>query len=127
LRQPQSERGQIASAISTRIVSLHAKAYGRGPTKARTFLTPFYALCLMEDVFTTAERTLIAHGKPGNVRDTRLAFQETMRDEFVAIVEEANGRKVRAFMSQITTEPEVAAELFLFEPDQDDVEPAEPV
>jgi uncharacterized protein YbcI len=89
LQQPQSERGQIASTISTQIVGLHARAYGRGPTKARTFLTPFYALCLMEDVFTTAERTLVAHGRASNVRDSRLIFQDTMRDEVVAIVEEA--------------------------------------
>ena len=115
--QPSSDRGQVASAISSRLVSLHAKAYGRGPTKARTFLTPFYAMTIMEDVFTTAERTLINHGRAEHVRDTRTAFQDTMSDAFVAVVEEETGRTVRAFMSQVSTDPEMAAEIFVFEPE----------
>jgi uncharacterized protein YbcI len=116
VRQPDTEHGQITSTISANIVRLHARAYGRGPTKARTFLTPFYAMCVMEDVFTTAERTLIEHGRALDVRDTRMAFQDAMRPQFEQIVEEATGRQVRAFMSQVTTDPEVAVELFIFHP-----------
>ena len=47
-----------------------------------------------------------------------MAFQEAVRDDFVAIVEAATRRTVRAFVSQIHIEPELAAELFLFEPEE---------
>jgi hypothetical protein len=43
-------------------------------------------------------------------------FQDWMRPRFVAIVEEATGRQVRAFFSQVTRDPDMAVELFFFEP-----------
>jgi hypothetical protein len=39
-----------------------------------------------------------------------------MRPRFVEIVENATGRKVRAFFSQVTHDPDMAVELFFFEP-----------
>jgi uncharacterized protein YbcI len=106
----------MASAISDGIVRLHAQFYGRGPTKARTFLRDEYALTLLEDVFTTAERTLIRSGRGNHVQSTRLAFQDLMREEFVGVVERVTGRTVRAFMSSIHVEPEIAMEVFLLDP-----------
>ncbi len=108
--------GPMAAAISDSIVRLHTQFYGRGPTKARTFLSEEYALCVLEDVLTTAERTLIRSGRSSHVQTTRLAFQELMRDEFVGVVESVTGRTVRAFMSTIHIDPEVAIEVFLFDP-----------
>ena len=106
----------MASAISDGIARLHAQFYGRGPTKARTFLRDEYALTLLEDVFTTAERTLIRAGRGTHVQSTWLAFQDLMRGEFVGVVERVTGRTVRAFMPSIHVDPEIAMEVFLFEP-----------
>lgn len=117
IRQP---RGPTASAIFDGIVRLHAQYYGRGPTKARTFLWDDYALCVLEDVLTTAERTLIRSGRSSHVHTTRLAFQDLMREEFIGVVERATGRSVRAFMSAIHVEPEVLIEVFLFEPPEEE-------
>ena len=39
-----------------------------------------------------------------------------MRDEFVGVVESVTGRSVRAFMSTVQVDPEVAIEVFLFDP-----------
>jgi uncharacterized protein YbcI len=110
------QRGPMASVISDGIVQLHAQFYGRGPTKAKTYLWDDYALCVLEDVLTTAERTLVRSGRSSHVRSTRLSFQDVMRDDFISAVEKATSRKVRAFMSAIHVEPEIATELFLFEP-----------
>ena len=54
----RAETGAIASQISRDIVRLHANLYGRGPTKAKTYLTDEYAMCILEEVFTPAEKTL---------------------------------------------------------------------
>jgi len=107
--------GTLSSQISRDIVRVHARLYGRGPIRAKTFLGDDYALCLLEDVFTRAEQTLIAAGKAAQVQSTRHAFQDAVGGEFTSIVESVTGKRVRAFMSQVNIEENLAAELFLFE------------
>ena len=114
--EARSDLGQVSSQISREIVQLHARLYGRGPTRAKTYLTRDYALSILEEIFTPAERTLIASGKGELVQATRTAFQDAVRDEFVTIVEETAGRSVRALISQVHLETGSAIELFLFAP-----------
>lgn len=117
--RPSSDLGAMRATISAEIVRLYAKYYGRGPTRARTYLGRDYALTILEDLLTPAERTLAAAGREEHVRRTRLVFQEALREEFVAVVEQATGRRVKAFMSQNHVEPEVASELFILEEEED--------
>ena len=112
----ESERGAVAAQISREIVQLHATMFGRGPTKAKTYVDDEYVLCVLEDIYTPAERTLIKADKVEEVVSARHAFQEAVEEDFTAIVTGATGRPVRAFMSQVKVEPELAAELFLMEP-----------
>jgi uncharacterized protein YbcI len=105
----------IASAISRRIVQLHAKLYGRGPTKAKTYLQSDYALVVLESVFTPAERTLIEAERGEHVLTTRHAFQQAVEEQFVEIVEDETGRPVRALVSQVHLATDLAVELFLFD------------
>jgi uncharacterized protein YbcI len=114
-----AERGAISAQISREIVQLHANLYGRGPTKAKTFVHEDHILCLLEDVFTPAERTLVNAGSEEQVWATRRAFQDAVREQFLEIVERVSGRPVRAFMSMVHMSPEVSAELFLLEPAPD--------
>jgi uncharacterized protein YbcI len=114
-----AELGPTASKISRQVVQLHAQLFGRGPTRAKTHLTEEYALCILEDVFTAAERTLIRAGNFAQVNATRAAFQDAVEKDFISIAEAATGRKVRALLSQVNLETETAIELFLFEgPDE---------
>jgi hypothetical protein len=59
---------------------------------------------------------LIDAGHFGQVRETRQMFQDTVRDSFTQVVEEATGRKVAAFFSQVHASPDVALEGFVLEP-----------
>jgi uncharacterized protein YbcI len=113
-------RGALVSQLSREIVQLHARLYGRGPTKARSYLHGDYAVCVLEEIFTTAERTLIDAGSGEHVRDTRKKFQDAVNAEFVEVVERVTGRKVRVFLSQVDVETNLALEFFIF------AEPAEP-
>ena len=79
-------------------------------------------LCVLEGGFTVVERTLIEVGRAAAVHDMRSSFQAAMRDQFTAVVESALGRRVRAYLSQVHTDPDVAVELFLLEPGGSDVE-----
>lgn len=107
-------RGALVSQLSREIVQLHARLYGRGPTKARSYLHSDYAFCVLEEIFTTAERTLVAAGSGEHVRDTRRKFQDAVQEEFIGVVERITGREVRVFLSQVDIDANLALEFFLF-------------
>ena len=77
----------------------------------RNFLTVY-----LEDIYTPAERTLIEAGRHEAVKSTRQEFQMTMRDPFTEAVEQATGRTVIAFMSQVHFDPDMAVEIFVLQP-----------
>ena len=99
-----------AVAIANAIVQIHKEAYGKGATRARTRMMDDVILVELEDVLTRAEQTLVAAG--------REVFQQARRATFVTAVEGVTGRTVRAFMSQISFNPDVAVEVFLLEPEE---------
>jgi uncharacterized protein YbcI len=105
-----------ATAISNAIGSLHREHYGRGADRIRTLIHPELVVTTLEDCFTTVERKMIAEGAFTQVRETRTMFQDWMRPFFIEAVGTATGRKVRAFFSSVTADPEMAVELFLLEP-----------
>lgn len=107
-------QGALVSQLSREIVQLHARLYGRGPTKARSYLQSDYAVCVLEEIFTTAERTLIGAGAGDHVSETRKKFQEAVKKEFIDVVERITGRSVRVFLSQVDIEANLAIEFFIF-------------
>lgn len=118
--------GERLAQISTRVVQLHARFYGKGATKAKTHLVDDLVVCSLRGGFTTVERTLIDSGKSDSVYAIRRSFQGAMEDEFRRIVEEATGRRVIAYMSNIHVDPDIAFELFVLEPLPIAVPPLEP-
>lgn len=122
-RSDASDRGKIAAAISNAIVGLHRESYGRGAKRARTVMRDEYVICFLEDMYTPVERTLIDAGRFDTVRETRSAFQDTMREKFSAAVEDATGRKVIGFLSQVHVNPDLSIETFILEPDSADGSP----
>lgn len=106
-----------AAAIGNMITRLHREHYGRGATKTSTIFQRNVVLTLLEDIYTPVERTLINAGQHGDVKHTRQVFQMAMAAQFSSGVEEITGRKVIAFMSQVHFDPDIAAEMFMLEPD----------
>jgi len=103
-------------AISNGLVHLMSESYGRGPTKAKTYiLDDTYVCCVMQEIFTTAEQTLIDAGENDLVRRTRIAFQTALADRFKGVVEEALGRRVLTYQSQIVFDPPGCFEFFILE------------
>jgi uncharacterized protein YbcI len=107
--------GEQAAAISNAVVQIHAECYGRGPTKAKTYLFENYVFCVLEDILTTVERTLVNNGKEQLVRDVRLTFQEEVADRFTSAIEEIVGRQVLTYHSQVVFHPPMAFEIFVLE------------
>ena len=114
--QHGSARGEVLAQISTGLVQLHSRFYGKGPTKAKTHLVNDTVISILRGGFTTVERTLIDQGNVDPVYEMRRSFQKVMEEQFTAVVEEATGRKVIAYMSQIHQSPDLAVEIFVLEP-----------
>jgi uncharacterized protein YbcI len=114
--QNQSTHGQVLAGVTNAVVHLHRSHYGKGPTRSKSYLLGDVVVCIMSDVFTTVERTLIEAGESESVRETRLAFHEAMRERFTGSVEEIVGRRVLGLTSQVLVDKDVAILLFLLEP-----------
>jgi uncharacterized protein YbcI len=103
--------------ISRRAVQLLRDYTGRGPTKARTTINHDSVMIVLGDTLTRGERKLVENGKAERIRQLRHDFQLVMRDELIEAVESALDRKVIAFMSDNHFNPDLAAEVFILEPD----------
>src|SRR5436190_2874951 len=108
-------RGETLAEISTGLVQLHSRYYGKGPTKAKTHIFDDTVVCTLMGAFTAVEQTLIEAGKGESVYAMRRSFQQAMEEEFERVVEEATGRRVIAYMSAIHLNPAVAVEVFLLD------------
>ena len=109
--------GDELAEVTNGIVRLFSKYYGRGPTRAKSYLLEDrYVVTVLRDTMTTVEKTLAENGHIDMVRKVRLTFQEAMAAEFKGVVEQALGRRVQAYHSQILVEPDVGFEFFLLEP-----------
>jgi uncharacterized protein YbcI len=112
----QHSEGEMLSSISTQLVQMHSRFYGKGPNGAKSHFVDNAVLCVLEGGFTAAEKTLIEKGDTQAVLAVRYSFQTAMEDQFKAVVEDATGRKVIAYMSQIHVNPDLAVELFMLAP-----------
>src|SRR3954452_16893922 len=110
-RQPTI--GEMRAEISREMVRLHAEYYGKGPTKAKTYIVDDLVAVVLEETFTRAERTLVDRGEKEAIQQIRRRFQQQMADEFRSVVEQATGRKVRTFLSETNLEHDVSVETFL--------------
>ena len=111
-----NEHGML-SAISNEMVRIYKDRFGRGPTKTRTvWASPDILLVTLEQTFTPAERKLRELGEHGRLRELRLLFQYAEVAVFCEPIERLTGRTVRAFVSGIDTEADLASEMFVLYP-----------
>jgi uncharacterized protein YbcI len=107
----------VLSAISNEMVRLYKEQFGRGPTKTRThWAGPDILVVTLEQTFTPAERSLQRMGEHQRLRDLRLLFQYASVETFCEPIERLIGRKVRAFISGIDTQADIATELYVLHP-----------
>ena len=113
-------QGTLRSEISTAIVGLYKKHYGKGPTACRTYLEPDLVVVILGEGYTPSEQTLFEAGKWYEVREARQIWQDSMHERFVETIEELTHRKVKAFMSANRQDPDYAVELFVLQPSDEE-------
>ena len=116
-----SEQGSVVgddvlAAVTEAMVALHERYYGRKPVSSRTMMMGDDMLaCLLGDVYTDVEKTMIELQRKAVVHETRSAFQQAMEHRFIAAVQRITGRRVARFISTHHVGPDLELELFLLE------------
>jgi uncharacterized protein YbcI len=114
-----TEPGHLLVTISNTIVGLYKRHYGKGPTKARTYYLDNLVVCTLRGRMTRIEETLARSGRDDVVAHQRQELHAAVYDEFVAAIEQLTGRRVLAFMSGASTEPDISVDIFMLEPEPD--------
>ena len=117
----RSSLGEMRAIISNEIVRLQAEYYGKGPTRAKTYIVEDLVVVVLEESFTRAEKTLAQRGERDAIEHIRRRFQQQMADEFTSVVEQATGRKVRVFLSETNIDQDVSVETFLLADERTDM------
>jgi uncharacterized protein YbcI len=99
--------------ISNAAVALHREHFGRGPGAAKTHVSDNLVVCVLTDVFTPLERTLIDAGQFERVRETRAVHHTATEDIYKDRMEGLLGRRVSAHLSTIHVAPDVAVDIFV--------------
>jgi uncharacterized protein YbcI len=113
--------GETRARISREIVRLQAEYYGKGPTKAKTYIVDDLVVVVLEESFTRAEKTLAERGEGAAVQHIRRRFQQQMAEDFTSVVEQATGRRVRTFLSETDIAEDVSVETFLLAEERTDM------
>jgi uncharacterized protein YbcI len=108
-------RPGLLAEISNAMVGLKKEFYGKGPTKAKTYVNDNYVFCVLQGGLTRNEETLLAAGQEDLVRQFRLKFQETMAAATIEAIERLTGRTVTGYHSQIVFNPEHGFEIFVLD------------
>src|SRR5512134_1691071 len=100
MREPRDDgHGTLRRDISTAMVGLYKKHFGKGPTRCRTYMAPNLVIVVLGEGYTAGEQTLFEAGRWYEVREARQIWQDSMQGRFNEAIEDATGRKVAAFLS----------------------------
>ncbi|MBA2517176.1 MAG: DUF2294 domain-containing protein [Solirubrobacterales bacterium] len=117
-----AQRRSPHAEISNQISRIQSTYYGKGPLRAKTYMQDDLVCCVLEETFTRAEKTLIRRGERESIQRIRRQFQEAVKEEFIGVVEQVTGRKVRAFMSDTDVDNDISVETFLMAEDRTSME-----
>jgi uncharacterized protein YbcI len=110
-----SPSSSLQVAISNAIVGFMRQNTGRGPTKARTTIRDNVVLVMLEHTLNKGEQVLVSRGRSEKVLALRHEYQEAMREESSQKVAELTGRRVVAFMSANSLDPDLASEIYVLD------------
>lgn len=99
--------------ISNAAVALHREHFGRGPGAAKTHMTDNLVVCVLTDIFTPPERTLIDAGQGLRVREMRAIHHAATEEAYKSRMGAVLGRPVKAHMSAIHFAPDMAVDVFV--------------
>jgi uncharacterized protein YbcI len=110
--------GALLTAIANAVVQIVREYTGRGPTQSRASIRDNVVVVLLQETMLKAEHSLVNNDKAGLVVEMRRSFQQTMRADLSAAVEQLTEREVIAFLSDSHLEPDYSVEVFVLAPEE---------
>jgi uncharacterized protein YbcI len=107
--------GALLARISNEMVRAQKEFFGKGPTKAKSYMLDDLLIIVMRGGMTTAEKTMLEFGKADQVRQFRQLFENEMTQRLTGKMEELTGRKIVNYQSQFMFDPDVVIEMFVFD------------
>jgi uncharacterized protein YbcI len=99
--------------VGRRLAAVQAHYYGHPPGGVFCQISSRFVVVLLRETFSQAERTLIERGESAGIQEIRRKFQQTMSQEFTAIVEQVTGQQVETFVSDTSLENDTSVEVFV--------------
>ena len=107
--------GQVLARLSNEMVRAQKKYFGKGPTSAKSYMLDDLLIIVMRGGMTTAEHTMVEFDQEDRVRSFRQTFENEMTERLTQMVEEATGRTVVTYQSQVMFDPNIVVEMFVFD------------
>jgi uncharacterized protein YbcI len=104
-----------AAEITAAITGIWAAEFGKGPDRARTYFNDENVVVVMYGGLLSYEQTLLEAGEGDLVRTVRQRFEQILSPRLTSAVEQATGRRVLTFQSQILYGPTRTFELFVLD------------
>jgi hypothetical protein len=99
-------REDVLEAVTEAMVALHERYHARKPASARTMMMgDDMVACLLGDVYTDVEKTMIELQRKALVHETRSAFQQAMEHRFIAAVQGSPDGACRGSSPPTTSAP----------------------
>jgi uncharacterized protein YbcI len=119
-RQRGSVRGTIDGPAAMTICNAIAAAFkhscGKGPTKVKAYNTHDDVAIVVQDMLTTLERTLVHDGHEQLVREAREVLIERVAEECRSTIEQATGRRVVGWQTEVNPGADRALTLVQLQP-----------
>jgi uncharacterized protein YbcI len=93
--------GPAAMAICNAITGALKQSCGKGPTKVKAYSTHDHVAVVVDDMLTTLERTLVQDGHEQLVSEARQVLIGRVAKECRATIEEATGRRVVGWQTEV--------------------------
>jgi uncharacterized protein YbcI len=111
----KEEGGGLLLRISNEMVRAQKEFFGKGPTKAKSYMLDDMLIIVMRGGMTTAEKTMLDFGKEDQVREFRQLFENEMTERLTSKMEEITGRRIVNYQSQVMFDPDLIVEMFVFD------------
>ena len=108
--------GPAAMAICNAITGALKRSSGKGPTKVKAYTTHDEVAVVVQDMLTTLERTLVQDGHEQLVSDARQVLTTRVANECRATIEQATGRRVVGWQTEVNPSADRAFTLIQLQP-----------
>ena len=108
--------GPAAMAICNAVTGALKRSSGKGPTKVRAYSMDDHVAVVVQDMLTTLERTLVQDGHEQLVSEARQVLTGRVANECRATIEQATGRRVVGWQTEVNPSADRAFTLIQLQP-----------